>query len=557
MRRNQKQSIHRKVYRTLLQNTGVLGVLIVLLFCMVCGLIWQIQTIRTESMTLVSQVEQARENNLLSQNAMYKRCMAKDAEIQKKYMEEADDYDVKLQKNLKEIRNISPDNHSSVAAIQRLLQDAFSSKNRAVLYSSSGKSDEAIALLEDEYFPKVKEVDKCLGTVSDSVMADVQSRLKEYIQLAIGLTVFMIAAVFLCVLFAWLQARKMRVEIAEPVRELQAAMWELSKGNLDCNIEYRSENEFGILADCARQMQREWQKYIKNIDYVLGEIADGNLKVEIDVEYIGAFNNIRTSMGKILEKLGGVLGSTQGTTDLVQKSSRNFVEAAGSLEVSSDKQANFTKNLQLVMGQLMERVVTNVEMVKVVNNKSAMSEEMAKQQNDSMTELLSIMRQMCESAQNVSKITEVIDETLRETKLLALNASIEAARAGEHGKGFSVVAREVGEMAETIKGHAEEIRQAVSDNLELTNLAGRKVMDLADMLEEVKKNSKENAEISDGVCTAIMTQWEELKFIDRVVIEVSNLAVRNNETAIQVQEYGAGLAKKSDELKQRMLCFQV
>ena len=118
-------------------------------------------------------------------------------------------------------------------------------------------------------------------------------------------------------------------------------------------------------------------------------------------------------------------GQVEHARELVQKSSQSFAEAAGSLELSSDKQANFTKNLQLVMGQLMERVVTNVDMVKIVNNKSAMSEQMAEQQNESMDELLSIMEKMQESAQGVSQIMEVIEETIRAPYIVDVSGTAE------------------------------------------------------------------------------------------------------------------------------------
>lgn len=53
--------------------------------------------------------------------------------------------------------------------------------------------------------------------------------------------------------------------------------------------------------------------------------------------------------------------------------------------------------------------------------------------------------------------TNVINEIVFKTQLLSFNASIEAARAGQHGRGFSVVASEVGKLAEMSGIAAHEI----------------------------------------------------------------------------------------------------
>lgn len=554
---DEKQSIHHKLSHTLMQNIIIFLVMVILSLLLVCGLIGQIYSIRRDSIPFIELVEGARQDNLMSQNAMYKQCFAKSEEQQKAYRDEGDGYDMELQSRLKTIMSMDVSYKKDVVVVQNLLQEAFSAKSRAVLYIGAGKAEQAIELLEEEYFPKMRDIDESLKNVSLSIQNRMNRELRLYIGMAIGLTLLIVAGVVVCICIAVSRAKRIRKEIAEPVEKLRCALEELEQGNLSYVLDYQSCNEFGYLARCVERMQQQWQQYINNIDYVLSQIAEGNLIVSIDVEYIGAFYSIRTSMERIMKKLGGVLGTAKGTTRLVEQSSRNFTEVAGMLELSSDKQANFTENLQLVTKQLTEHMDRNVELVGVVNEKSAGSQQMAEQEHETMTELLDIMEKMQTSAESIEKIMDIINGITSQTKLLALNASIEAARVGTMGKGFSVVASEVGQLAQQIEAEAGEIRKVISDNASLTASGFEKVMGLAQMLERVRETSKENAEISQKVCVAIGEQWEDIQLIDQVMAEISKLAAQNNEKAVQVQKYGEGLAEKSGELSREMGNFQV
>jgi len=68
------------------------------------------------------------------------------------------------------------------------------------------------------------------------------------------------------------------------------------------------------------------------------------------------------------------------------------------------------------------------------------------------------------SFEEVSKRTSVIHDIVFKTQILSFNAAIEAARAGSHGRGFSVVAEEVGKLAQKSKEAADEIQRVVTAN---------------------------------------------------------------------------------------------
>ena len=77
--------------------------------------------------------------------------------------------------------------------------------------------------------------------------------------------------------------------------------------------------------------------------------------------------------------------------------------------------------------------------------------------------MLSTMKAIADSSDNIAQMIKFIDEVSFQTNLLALNAAVEAARAGEHGKGFAIVAQEVRSLANRSTKASKEMSGLIAD----------------------------------------------------------------------------------------------
>lgn len=130
---------------------------------------------------------------------------------------------------------------------------------------------------------------------------------------------------------------------------------------------------------------------------------------------------------------------------------------------------------------------------------------------------------LSEKAQVINKVTETINGISEQTNLLALNASIEAARAGEYGRGFSVVAVEVGKLAEESKKTIDEI----SKNLKI-------------IIHEIQNNSLESEKIADRINFIYSKNQDAISKLSGIFTNINGINSNTGLISDKTQNLGAG-----------------
>ncbi|WP_100643270.1 methyl-accepting chemotaxis protein [Alteromonas facilis] len=363
--------------------------------------------------------------------------------------------------------------------------------------------DLAVKGIDREPAKLLTDLKLMIGQQAGDSLASLQSSTRTTLVLLI---VALIAITILTVVYV---IRRLRSQVIKPVKLIAQQLEGISRGDYALTLDYRSDNELGILAEATRTLH-------------------GKLKQTIEV-----LTNAELHVNQANETLISV--------------TRDIHNGSLSQRDESQRLNTTTHEFQQHVDALVSIVSRVEEVARESNtsmNKCYATFEQANQGFSTLAQTVTESGQIVEALQKRSRdilgVVNVINEIADQTNLLALNAAIEAARAGEQGRGFAVVADEVRALAAKTQHSTKEIN-AILTAFEQEAEGAVAAMHTGKSLSDTNAEEAGNAlAILSTVVSGVEQTEQEAKQLSHIT-EQQHVAVN---TIAQVAEQIATLAEQ-------------
>ncbi len=286
-------------------------------------------------------------------------------------------------------------------------------------------------------------------------------------------------------------------------------------------------------------------------------VASGDLTQNIDADSADETGDLLRALGQMNASLAKIVADVRTGTDAIKTSSGEI--AAGNQDLSSrtEQQASSLEETASSMEELTSTVKQNADDARQANQLAVSASEVAVRGGGVVSEVVSTMSAINDSAKKIVDIIGVIDGIAFQTNILALNAAVEAARAGEQGRGFAVVAAEVRNLAQRSAAAAKEIKTLIGDSVEKVD-AGSKLVDQAgSTMDEVVASVRRVTDIIGEIAAASDEQRAGIEQVNQAITQMDQVTQQNAALVEEAAAAADAMQQQSAGLEQLVSVFRI
>ncbi len=331
-----------------------------------------------------------------------------------------------------------------------------------------------------------------------------------------------------------------RQTIINPMREFTTITNDIANsGDFSKRIKNPGRDEIGEAGKAVNNMLEVTERALKDIQELFTSVSSGNLMARLPKGYMGDIEECAVHIGKSLEQLSVTLKDILIDVDQIATAASQAGDAVGQVAEGAKAQVEATQDIQEKVRESEDLRELVEESTKKTGEAALEASKTAKKGSDETEKMVELANEVSENSGKIAEISSLIEEIAQQTTMLALNASIEASRAGEAGRGFSVVATEVGKLA-------DRSSQSVKDISTLTNDAMQKANDSVSRMDKVKSEMENINSLIKNIESMMMT-------VDRHTDQQKEVAVSVSGAIDNLERIGESNAVSSEEITASML----
>lgn len=345
---------------------------------------------------------------------------------------------------------------------------------------------------------------------------------------------------------------------------VERAIGRLGDLNLSADQElerfYGRSDEIGMIAQTAHRVCGSLRQTIDDVERILGEMAGGNLAVNVtenESYYFGDFRalsnslqSIHSNLVNVIRDISQVAGQVDASADRVYTDAQALAQGTAKQSASVD---GLVSNVTAITAQIQASTVRCGSASELVGRATGYAAEA----DTKMAQLAAATKNIDRSSTQIGTIIKAIEDIAFQTNILALNASVEAARAGNAGKGFSVVADEVRSLAaksseaaqdtNTLIGHS---MQSAKSGTESTSMAVSAMQVINDCIQSIKA-------LMDEIAAASVQQSEMITLVENGIMDISAVVQDNSAAAEKSAAVSKELSQQARALNGLISRFQL